>query len=76
MRRRDFITGIAGSAAAWPGSALAPCAVSAQEAGRIYHIGFMIPGNRQMPSVVTFFDELRRNGFVEGTEPHGVSRRL
>ena len=41
-------------------------AVSAQEAGRIYHIGFMIPGNRQMPSVVTFFDELRRNGFVEG----------
>jgi putative tryptophan/tyrosine transport system substrate-binding protein len=60
MRRRDFIKGIAGSAAAWP------LAVRAQEPGRNYRIGFLTPTARESPPIAAFLDELRRNGFVEG----------
>jgi len=59
MRRRAFIAGL-GSAAAWP------LVTSAQERGRIYRIGFLIPFGRETPTVGLFLDELRLNGFIEG----------
>jgi ABC-type uncharacterized transport system substrate-binding protein len=59
MKRRNFILGLGGMA--W-WSLIA----SAQESGRIYRIGFMIPAARDAPAIAAFFDELRLNGFVEG----------
>jgi len=60
MKRRDFIKIAAGSAVAWP------IAVTAQEAGRTYRLGFLLPAARTSPAINAFFDELRANGFVEG----------
>jgi putative ABC transport system substrate-binding protein len=60
MKRREFITLLGGAAAQWP------LAASAQEPGRIYRIGFLVPTSRDSPTVKAFFDELRLNGFVEG----------
>jgi len=59
VRRREFIT-LLGGAAAWP------LAARAQEVGRTYRLGFVLPIGRQTPPVVAFFDELRLNGFIEG----------
>ena len=58
MRRRDFIVLLA--AAAWP------LAARAQEAGRTYRLGFLLPSARQTPPIEFLFDELRLNGFIEG----------
>src|SRR2546421_10432076 len=60
MKRRTFITLLGGAAAAWP------LAARAQEDGRTYRLGFLLPSARQTPAVEAFFDELRLNGFVEG----------
>jgi hypothetical protein len=60
MRRRKFIKVLLGSIAAWP------VAVAAQEAGRTYRLGFLLPVSRASPAITAFFDELRANGFVEG----------
>ena len=57
MNRREFVAVLAGTAAF-------PLAARAQEAGRIYRLGVLIPATRA--SVEAFFDELRINGFVEG----------
>src|SRR5580704_14017066 len=57
--RRHFISAL-GGAAAWP------LAARAQDLGRTYRIGFLIPDPRESPSMVAFFDELRRNDFIEG----------
>jgi putative ABC transport system substrate-binding protein len=57
MNRREFIAAT-GSVALWPLTA------HAQEAGRIYRLGLLIPATRV--SIEPFFDELRINGFVEG----------
>lgn len=60
MRRRDFIKMIGGAAVGWP------LAVWAQEPGRVYRLAFVVPSPRQGPAAIAFFDELRRNGFIEG----------
>jgi putative ABC transport system substrate-binding protein len=59
MRRREFI-GILSGAAAWP------IAVRAQEPGRTYRLGFLVPAGRDSPAIGAFLDELRLNGFIEG----------
>jgi len=59
VKRREFIT-LIGGAAIWP------LAARAQEAGRTYRFGFLLPTARQAPQIEAFFDELRHNGFVEG----------
>ena len=60
MRRRDFITLLGGAAAAWP------LAARAQDAGRTYRLGFLIPSSSQAPGTLALFDELRLHGFIEG----------
>ena len=66
MRRRDFITGIAGSAAAWPLTA------RGQQAGRTYRIGLLSGARDSTGSNVmavgypAFRDELRKRGFIAG----------
>ncbi len=59
MRRRAFL-GLIGTAAAWA------FAARAQDAGRVYRLGFMIPAGRESPAIAAFLDELRLNGFAEG----------
>jgi putative ABC transport system substrate-binding protein len=57
MDRRQFIYTLGGTA-------ILPLAARAQEAGRIYRLGILIPATRA--SIEPFFDELRLNGFTEG----------
>src|SRR5215472_14502975 len=59
MKRREFITLLGGAVAAWP------LAARAQDNGRTYRLGFLLPSSRH-GVVDAFFDELRLNGFVEG----------
>ena len=59
VRRREFITLLGGAAVAWP------LAARAQD-GRTYRIGVLNTNPRGSPSVTALFDELRRNGLVEG----------
>jgi putative ABC transport system substrate-binding protein len=59
MRRREFITLVGGTAAAWS------LAARAQD-GRTYHIAVLNVNPRGSPVVTALFDELRRNGLVEG----------
>ena len=63
MRRREFIvtlSGMAASAMAWPR------AVQGQETGHTYRLGSLHQSPRDAPHHVAFYDELRRQGFVEG----------
>ena len=60
MRRRHFITLLGGAAAAWP------LAGRAQQAGRTYRLGVLHNQGPQSPQLTSFYDELRRLGFVEG----------
>ena len=60
MRRREFMTLLGGAATALPLAALA------QEPGRTYRLGCLLPLPRDAPINVAFFDQLRRRGFIEG----------
>ena len=60
MRRREFIALVGGAAAAWP------LAARAQEASRAYRLGVLTFSPRNAPYMVAMFDELRRQGFIEG----------
>jgi putative ABC transport system substrate-binding protein len=59
MKRRDFIT-LLGGAAAWP------LAARAQQSGRVYRLGFLLPTQSNSAAILAFRDELRLNGFSEG----------
>lgn len=59
MKRRDFVAGISAAT-------LAPCLARAQQPGRIYKLGCLIPAERTSPGITAFFDEMRLNGFIEG----------
>jgi putative ABC transport system substrate-binding protein len=58
MQRREFLAVLGGAAVGWSR------AIHAQETGRIYRLGILIPATRA--SIAAFFDELSINGFVEG----------
>src|SRR5262245_32851084 len=60
MQRREIITLLGGAAAAWPLEA------RGQQAGRIYRLGILHNQGPQSPQFPPFYDELRRQGFVEG----------
>jgi putative ABC transport system substrate-binding protein len=60
IKRRQFIALVGGAAAVWP------LVVRAQEPGRVYRLGCLLPADRQRPAYLAFFDELGLHGFVEG----------
>jgi putative tryptophan/tyrosine transport system substrate-binding protein len=59
MRRREFIA-LMGASVTWPVTAMA------QQPGRTYRLGLLVPAPRDTPINVPFFEELRRYGFIEG----------
>jgi putative tryptophan/tyrosine transport system substrate-binding protein len=59
MRRREFIALIGASVTL-------PFAALAQQPGRTYRLGPLLPFPRDVPINVAFFDQLRRHGFIEG----------
>jgi len=64
MRRRDFITLVAGSAVAWPLEA------RAQQSGQMRRIGVLMPYARDnseaQARIATFLQELQKLGWTEG----------
>src|SRR5215475_7490243 len=62
MRRRDYIKGIAGAAAAWP------LAARAQQPGKLPVIGYMGQGTpaAEAKRVAAFVERLRELSWIEG----------
>ena len=62
VRRRELIALLGGAAVAWP------IAARAQQAGKIYRIGFLAndPAIPTQPAGQAFLDGLREGGFIEG----------
>jgi hypothetical protein len=63
MRRREFITLVAGA------TVTSPFAAVAQEPGRTYRLGLSLPFPREAAFNTALLDELRRDGFIEGKKP-------
>jgi putative tryptophan/tyrosine transport system substrate-binding protein len=59
MRRREFIA-LFGASVTWPFAAMA------QEPGRIYRLGVLLPHPRDVPVNVAFLEQFRHRGFIEG----------
>ena len=59
MRRREFVALMGASVAL-------PFAAMAEQPGRTYRLGCLLPLTRDASINVAFFDELRRRGFIEG----------
>jgi putative tryptophan/tyrosine transport system substrate-binding protein len=59
MRRREFIA-LMGASVTWPFAAMA------QQPGRTYRLGVLLPLTRNEPVNAAFLEELRRRGFIEG----------
>jgi putative ABC transport system substrate-binding protein len=59
MRRRAFVGLLSASL-------LAPIAAKAQQVGRTYRLGVLLPHPRNVPVNVAFVEEFRRHGFIEG----------
>ena len=59
MRRREFV-------ALFSASVTVPFAALAQQAGRTYRLGVLLPHPREVPVNLAFLDEFRRRGFIEG----------
>ena len=59
MRRREIIA-LMCAGVAWGFAAMA------QQAGRTYRLGCLLPLTHDAPINIAFFDELRRRGFIEG----------
>src|SRR5262252_3841863 len=72
VKRREFITLLGGAAA----SVSTPLPLFAQEAGRIYRIGFVSAAPREEAWYTAFFEELRGLGFVEGQNLTVISGRF
>jgi putative ABC transport system substrate-binding protein len=49
-----------GASVTWPFAAMA------QQAGRTYRLGLLVPFARDTPLALRLFDEIRRSGFIEG----------
>ncbi|MGA7388242.1 MAG: hypothetical protein WBW99_09995 [Pseudolabrys sp.] len=62
MRRREFITLVGGSVAAWP------LVASAQKPDRIRRIGMLVGYND--PDIKAFQQELEKHGWSEGRNIH------
>ena len=62
IKRREFMTMLAGATAAWP------LAARAQQPGKIYRIGFLAndPAIPAQPAGQAFLEGLRQSGFIEG----------
>jgi putative ABC transport system substrate-binding protein len=59
MRRRDFMTAVGSAVLGWP------LPTRAQDRGRSYRLGCLLPTEDGSRAWLAFLDELRLNGFIE-----------
>ena len=60
LSRRSFVAGISA------GAALSPLAVEAQQAGKVYRIGFLRQGQPPQTFIEAFQQGLREHGYIDG----------